>query len=634
MGIRWVDKPPLTTATSVLASRNVSGVISEGPISVDNLSEQMAASGAISEVLDYLRAVQESGGKPVVSMELATTGNITLSGEQTIDTVMTSASKVLVKDQADAAQNGPYVSGPGAWTRLPGYADGAALFAAQFAVTDGDANKATRYGVTNPTVPVVGADSIVIEFLWRTMDLQIASVPEAIAGIEDTKAMTPLKVATKVEQFIDFVEVDDDVLLSAVFVDEFFYVGGSVAGGSVPAGSNFDTVEVDDDVELSIVFIDDFFYVGGALPVTTTSSTGAEELPAATDGATLHRVRAKAATILNSGSAIIRVATLLSDSWGDRPAIPLALKTGLVDAYGASGHGWISIDSDSGSFAMPGCTLTKSGWSVYDASSSGAPDGTVGCGLDGKAISTTGTSATASIVVQCETFKIGYRDTNGTFRYRIDYDPEDEEPSEWVTVSGTSSGDKLYEVISGLSDASHTIEIDTTGNAGTVAIHNFIALRSASGVEFHKIGNGGINAAQIATFLDLDDVQVDMNELGLDLGISILGTNDYREGIPIATFGSVLTNGINRARTAVPDCGHILWAPADSDGVTAIPLTDYRDEMYRLSKELGCEFFNHHKLFGTFEQADALGQWADNLHVSDIGGFSSTREMTRRLYII
>ena len=47
----------------------------------------------------------------------ATTTNITLSGEQTIDGVTTSASRVLVKNQSTASQNGIYLSGSGAWTR-------------------------------------------------------------------------------------------------------------------------------------------------------------------------------------------------------------------------------------------------------------------------------------------------------------------------------------------------------------------------------------------------------------------------------------------------------------------------------------------------------------------------------------
>lgn len=52
---------------------------------------------------------------------VASTGALTLSGEQTIDGVLTSASRVLVKDQASASANGIYVTGSGAWTRATDY---------------------------------------------------------------------------------------------------------------------------------------------------------------------------------------------------------------------------------------------------------------------------------------------------------------------------------------------------------------------------------------------------------------------------------------------------------------------------------------------------------------------------------
>lgn len=51
------------------------------------------------------------------SVRCATTANITLSGEQTIDGVLTATSRVLVKDQSTGANNGLYLSGAGAWTR-------------------------------------------------------------------------------------------------------------------------------------------------------------------------------------------------------------------------------------------------------------------------------------------------------------------------------------------------------------------------------------------------------------------------------------------------------------------------------------------------------------------------------------
>ena len=53
----------------------------------------------------------------VIFVDLATTTNISLSGEQMIDGKMTSLSKVLVKDQTTGSSNGVYTSSSGAWTR-------------------------------------------------------------------------------------------------------------------------------------------------------------------------------------------------------------------------------------------------------------------------------------------------------------------------------------------------------------------------------------------------------------------------------------------------------------------------------------------------------------------------------------
>lgn len=48
---------------------------------------------------------------------VATTASITLAGEQTIDGVLTSASRILVKDQSTPAQNGIYITAAGSWSR-------------------------------------------------------------------------------------------------------------------------------------------------------------------------------------------------------------------------------------------------------------------------------------------------------------------------------------------------------------------------------------------------------------------------------------------------------------------------------------------------------------------------------------
>jgi hypothetical protein len=99
---------------------------------------------------------------PVV---VATTGNIMLTGTQTIDTVSLNVDdRVLVKDQNDAEDNGIYLVKSGAWVRtsdMPTAGDwntfvpGAYVF-----VLDGSANKNKSFIVTSPVGGTIDTDPI------------------------------------------------------------------------------------------------------------------------------------------------------------------------------------------------------------------------------------------------------------------------------------------------------------------------------------------------------------------------------------------------------------------------------------------------------------------------------------------
>ena len=76
-------------------------------------------SGATTDTLATKTYVDNltAGVQFTTAADVATTANITLSGEQTIDGFTTSLSRVLVKNQTTQSQNGIYVSNSGAWTR-------------------------------------------------------------------------------------------------------------------------------------------------------------------------------------------------------------------------------------------------------------------------------------------------------------------------------------------------------------------------------------------------------------------------------------------------------------------------------------------------------------------------------------
>jgi len=91
---------------------------------------------------------------------LATTANITLSGEQTIDGTLTAATRVLVKDQTTASQNGVYLTGSSAWVREPDF-DGLldVVQGTLVSVASGTANATTVWELTTAS-PVIGTSSI------------------------------------------------------------------------------------------------------------------------------------------------------------------------------------------------------------------------------------------------------------------------------------------------------------------------------------------------------------------------------------------------------------------------------------------------------------------------------------------
>ena len=109
--------------------------------------------GYVDNLLDGLKFKSDA-------MVVATTGNITLSGEQTIDGTLTSASRVLVWQQTDQTENGLYLSDAGAWARTTDGSTGTELVSAVVIIREGSTyadkefvctNNSITLGVTNIT---------------------------------------------------------------------------------------------------------------------------------------------------------------------------------------------------------------------------------------------------------------------------------------------------------------------------------------------------------------------------------------------------------------------------------------------------------------------------------------------------
>ena len=91
---------------------------------------------------------------------VATTAAITLSGEQTIDGVTTSGSRVLVKNQASSIDNGIYVSDSGAWSRAADFNGPRDVVEGTLIKVNGGTTTAGYWYVSTTGSPVPGTDAI------------------------------------------------------------------------------------------------------------------------------------------------------------------------------------------------------------------------------------------------------------------------------------------------------------------------------------------------------------------------------------------------------------------------------------------------------------------------------------------
>lgn len=126
---------------------------------ITNLAEPTSATDAATK--GYVdNAVVGIDWKP--SVRAATTGNITLSGEQTVDGVeLVAGNRVLVKNQSTGSENGVYVVSATGWSRSSD-ADTSAEFTSAFAVfvEEGTTNADSGWVLTTDGAITLGTTAI------------------------------------------------------------------------------------------------------------------------------------------------------------------------------------------------------------------------------------------------------------------------------------------------------------------------------------------------------------------------------------------------------------------------------------------------------------------------------------------
>jgi hypothetical protein len=160
---------PNITSVGTLTSLTVSGTIT-GHASLDLPLTGGTMSGALilnADPVAGLGAATKNYVDAAIAglswkneVACATTANITLSGEQTIDGITTSSSRVLVKNQTTASQNGIYLSGSGAWTRTTDMTTSAQILGSAVYVDGGTTQSSNAFVNTNTSVITIDTTSI------------------------------------------------------------------------------------------------------------------------------------------------------------------------------------------------------------------------------------------------------------------------------------------------------------------------------------------------------------------------------------------------------------------------------------------------------------------------------------------
>ncbi|MGY9046055.1 hypothetical protein P775_14290 [Puniceibacterium antarcticum] len=137
-----------------------------------------------------LEALGIEGAKPKADVAVATTASISLSGEQTIDGVLTSASRILVKHQSSSAANGLYVTAAGAWSRATDMDAADEVQKTSVYVTGGTVNAGATF-YTGSAVTTLGSDPILWVRTQNTSGLQAQVSGKAAKSIVQTIGLPP-----------------------------------------------------------------------------------------------------------------------------------------------------------------------------------------------------------------------------------------------------------------------------------------------------------------------------------------------------------------------------------------------------------------------------------------------------------
>lgn len=158
--------------------------------------------------------------------DVATTTNITLAGEQTIDGVTTANSRVLVLNQINPVDNGIYISDPGLWDRANDFDENADVSKGTLvAVTGGASQGNSIWQLTTANPIVVGTTGISFSISALNITLGTSSGSSLIGFIQSGTSAVLRTVQSKNRDIVNIKDfgglvngtTDDSAALVAAF---------------------------------------------------------------------------------------------------------------------------------------------------------------------------------------------------------------------------------------------------------------------------------------------------------------------------------------------------------------------------------------------------------------------------------